>query len=107
MTAVQRTRDDARLLESLQPIGQGVGGDPFAGSEKVAVAGLAAQQVTNDQQGPAVAEHVERTGDGAPRALGVASAGGTRLSNLHIASITITLWHMTCFLQVTRGTLCV
>ena len=51
MTAVERTRDDARFLESLQPIGKDVGGDAFGRGNKVAVAGLAAQQVTNDKQG--------------------------------------------------------
>src|SRR6266571_6613722 len=106
MTAVWSTRDDARFLEPLQPIGKDVSGDAFGSGKKVAEAGLAAQQVTNDQQGPAVAEDVERAGDGAPRALGVATAGGGRLSNVHIASITVTLPDMTCVLQVTGRTPC-
>src|SRR5579871_5478607 len=105
MTAVRGTRDDALLLEPLEAIGQDVGGDAFGGGEKFAVAGFAAQQVTNHEQGPAVAEQVERAGDGAPGALGVAAAGGVRLGNLHIASITATLSSMTCYLQAS-GAIC-
>ena len=106
MTAVWSTRDGAGFLKPLQPIGKDVGGDAFGRGKKVAVAGLAAQQVTNDEQGPAVTEHVERTGNGATRALGVASAGRAWLSNLHIASITARLLCMTCLLQATGWTTC-
>src|SRR5437899_9185946 len=106
MAAVESHRGVDRFIEPRQPIGKDVGGDAFGSGKKVAEAGLAAQQVTNDQQGPAVAEDVERAGDGAPRALGVATVVGAQLSNLHIASITATLCDMTCFLQVTGRTPC-
>src|SRR5437899_12873783 len=102
MAAVESHRGVDRFIEPRQPIGKDVGGDAFGGGNKVAVAGLAAQQVTNDQQGPAVAEDVERAGDRAPRALGVATAGGARLYNLHIASITVTLSHNDLFLASNR-----
>ena len=47
--AVGDALDQALLLESLQPLGQEVGRDLLVRGEKLAVAGLAGQQIANDQ----------------------------------------------------------
>ena len=97
---VRGAGDQAGLLEALETVGQDVGGNALDGSEELAVARLAAQQVADDQQRPAVAEQVEGTGDGTGGASLLAWAGlGRRawLGGLHIASIRATLSGMvTC-----------
>src|SRR5207245_8218673 len=60
--AVGDALDQALLFEPLQPLGQQVGRDLLLRGEKLAVAGLAGQQIAHDQQRPAIAEQVQRAG---------------------------------------------
>ena len=57
--------DDARRLELLQPRGQRVRADAGHALGEVAETQRPEQQVAQDQQRPAVTDHVERGGDAA------------------------------------------
>ena len=66
--AVRHGLDQAGGLEASQPLGQDIGGDVLGGLEEVAEARLAGEQITHDEQSPAIAEEVEGVSDGAERA---------------------------------------
>ena len=58
------TSDDAGVLEFAQPLGEQVGGDPGEPVAQVGVPARAAQrQLADDQQRPAVADHIQRFRD--------------------------------------------
>jgi hypothetical protein len=59
--AVGNSGDQACLLQALQPIGEQVGGNTLRRGEKLPIAALAAQQVPEDEQGPAIAHQVKRS----------------------------------------------
>jgi hypothetical protein len=54
---------EALALQTFESVGQDVGGDVFGRGQEVAIAGLAEKQVADEQQGPAVADDVEGSGD--------------------------------------------
>src|SRR5262245_45873640 len=67
-----RPLDDAVLLEPHQTIGEHVGRDALLGAEEIGVARPALEhQVSDDQQRPGVAKHLEREVD---RAIGLSVA---------------------------------
>jgi hypothetical protein len=63
--AVGDAADQARVFEALEAIGEQVGRDVFGRGQEFAEALLAVEQVADDEQCPAVADDVERAGDGA------------------------------------------
>src|SRR5579864_2918882 len=59
VAAVLTAEDEASLLQATQAVGQDVGGDALGRSEELAVARLAQEQIADDEEGPAVAEHIQ------------------------------------------------
>ena len=62
--------DEALLVEVLEAVGEDVGGDAFGGGEEFIEALLAEEEIAHDEDGPAVAEEVERARDRAGGAAG-------------------------------------
>ena len=56
--AVTLGPDHALLRQALQPVGQDVRGDALGGRQELRIAALAAQEVADDQQRPAIAEQL-------------------------------------------------
>jgi hypothetical protein len=63
--AVDRTLDEAALLEPLEAAGEELGRDARQGGEELAEPALAEEEVADDEQCPAVPDDVEGLGDGA------------------------------------------
>ena len=74
--AVGNARNETLALEAFEAVGQNVGGDVLVGQEELAEAGVAEEQVADDEESPAIADEVKAGCDGAERA-------GT---NLHFTS---------------------
>lgn len=56
--------DDTGRFEFLQPVGQDIRGDAFAGEEKLLIRLISADhEVSNNEQGPSVPEQFERDAD--------------------------------------------
>ena len=69
---VRLAGDETGALEAFQALGQDVGGDVLGREEEIAEAGFTGEEVADDEQRPAIAEDVERAGDGAARSPGPA-----------------------------------
>jgi hypothetical protein len=78
MLAVAARLENPLRHQPLQAVGEDVGGDALRGIEELRVAVLAADDVADHEQRPAVAEHVERAGDRAPGAAGGGGPGAGR-----------------------------
>lgn len=66
--------NDAEIFQSLEPLGQDVGGDPFRGVEKL-IKGFFVQvkHVADDQQCPFIPDQIKGVGDRADRTVKVAA----------------------------------
>ena len=73
VAAVGPADDDAVLLERAQPLNQQVGGDAGKAIQELGVAPWALEQLADHQQGPAVTDNVEGSGQAAVLAVGTHS----------------------------------